>query len=88
MKPLMQRADVSFCGILPREEIDAMLAAPSATDVPLYLVRELSKARDLLDEAEQLADGSERLIALMDSAFAIEDKALQWIAKNRAPQRV
>jgi hypothetical protein len=80
MKPPMQRADISFCGILPREAIDAMLTTPNATDVPLYWVRELSKARDLLDEAEQLPDGSERLIALMDSAFAIEDKALQWIA--------
>jgi hypothetical protein len=78
MKPLMHRADIPICGIFPREEIDAMLATPRATDVPPYWVLELSKARDLLDEAEQLPDGSERLIALMDSAFAIEDKALQW----------
>jgi hypothetical protein len=82
MKSLMQRADISFCGILPREHIDEMLVRPSATDVPRYWLRELSRARDMLDEAEQLPDGSAPLIALMDSAFAIEDKALAWIAEN------
>jgi hypothetical protein len=78
MKPLMQRADIAMCGVFPREEINAMLARPRATDIPPYWIRELSKARHLLDEAEQFPDGSVQLIALMDSASDIADNLLEW----------
>ncbi len=78
MKPVMQRADIPICDIFPREEIDAMLETPRATDVPRYWVLELSQARDLRDQAEQFPDGSERLIALMDSADAIHDRVRTW----------
>jgi hypothetical protein len=74
---LMQRSDITDGGIPPRAYIDAMLARPSGTDVPLHWIRELSKARDMLDETEDLPDGSERLIALVDCAADIEDQATQ-----------
>jgi hypothetical protein len=74
---LMQQIDVALGGIPPREELDAMLAAPRGTDVPLYWVRELSKARDQLDQAEQLPDGSVRRLMLIDSASDIEEQAIQ-----------
>jgi hypothetical protein len=74
---LMQRTDITQCGVPPRTEIDAMLANSSGTNVPLYWLHELSKARDMLDEAEQLPDGSERLIELIDSAADIEDQAIK-----------
>jgi hypothetical protein len=45
--------------------------------VPLEWIRELFKARDMLDETEQLPDGSERLIALADSAYDIEELAIE-----------
>jgi hypothetical protein len=74
---LMQQTDISDGGVPPRAQIDAMLAHPRGTDVPLYWIRELSTARDMLDETEQLPDGSERLKASVDSAADIEDRALK-----------
>jgi len=64
-------------GIPTRRQIEAMLANPGGTDVPLYWVRELAKARDMLDEARRRPDGSERLIALIDSASDIEEDAIK-----------
>jgi hypothetical protein len=40
---------------------------------PRRWVRELSRARDMLDEAEQLPDGSAPLIKLMENAAGIEE---------------
>ena len=74
---LMQRSDVIFGGVPRREQLQAMLANATGTDVPLHWLRELSKARDMLDEAEQLPHGSERLIELIDSAADIEDQAIK-----------
>jgi hypothetical protein len=74
---LMQRSDIVDGGIPPRAQIDAMLAYPRGTDVPLHWIHELSKARDMLDETEELPDGSDRLIALVDCAADIEDRAIQ-----------
>jgi hypothetical protein len=74
---LMQRTDITDGGVPPRAQIDAMLARARDTDVPLHWIRELSKARDMLDETEELPDGSERLIALVDHAADIEDRAIQ-----------
>jgi hypothetical protein len=74
---LMQRTDITDGGAPSRAQIDAMLARPKRTDVPLYWIRELSKACDMLDETEKLPDGSERLIALVDFAADIEDRAIQ-----------
>jgi hypothetical protein len=76
MHLLMQKSDIPLVGVPPRAELDAMLAAPGETDVPRYWVLALSKARDQFDEAEQLPDGSERLMQLIDSASDIEDRAL------------
>jgi hypothetical protein len=73
----MQRADITDGGVPPRAQIDAMLARPKGTDVPIYWIRELSKARDMLDKTEELPDGSERVIALVDHAADIEDRAIQ-----------
>jgi hypothetical protein len=74
---IVQRSDIADGGAPTRERLDAMLAAPRKTDVPLYWIRELFKARDMLDETEQLPDGSERLIALADSAYDIEELAIE-----------
>jgi hypothetical protein len=74
---LMQRSNIVDGGIPPRAQIDEMLARPNGTDVPLHWLCELSKARDMLDEAEGLPDGSAGLIALVDSAADIEDQAVQ-----------
>jgi hypothetical protein len=52
-------------------------AAPGKTDVPRCWILELSKARNVLDKTEQLPDGSERLVALIDSASDIEDRAIK-----------
>jgi hypothetical protein len=77
MHLLVQQNDIPPVGVPPRAELDAMLAAPGETDVPRYWVLELSKARDQFDEAEQLPDGSERLIELIDSASDIEEQAVR-----------
>jgi hypothetical protein len=82
---LMQRTDIIDDGVPPRAQIDAMLARPRGTDVPLYWIRELSKARDMLDETEELPDGSERLIALVDYAADIEDRAIQTFELTPPP---
>jgi hypothetical protein len=74
---LMQQIDIALGGIPPRKDIDAMLAKPRGTDVPPYLVRELSRAREQLDEAEQLLDGFVRRVILIDSAADIEEQAIQ-----------
>jgi hypothetical protein len=79
---LMQRMNIVRGGIPPREDINAMLAAPRKTDVPPYWICELSKARDQLDEAEQLPDGSEWLITLIDSALEIEERAISFLNRN------
>jgi hypothetical protein len=78
-----QRADIRLHGIPSRAEINAMLLAPSATDVPLYWARQLSKARDMLEETERSPD---RFAQLMASAIAIEKKLLEWISANRASE--
>jgi hypothetical protein len=72
----VKRIDIVQAGIPPRATFDAMLAAPSTTDVPRRWIRELSSARDQLEEAEQLPDGSERPIELIDSASTIEEQAI------------
>jgi hypothetical protein len=74
---LVQRSEIVDGGVPTRKQLDAMLAAPNKTDVPRYWIRELSKARDMLNETEQLPDGSEHLIALIDSAGDIEERAIQ-----------
>ena len=74
---LVQKIDVVRGGIPPRAAIDAMLAAPGRTNVPLHWIGELSRARDALDEAEQLPDGSERRLSLIDFASDIEERAVQ-----------
>jgi hypothetical protein len=74
---LIKRTDIVDGGVPPRAQIDALLAHPKRTDVPIYWIRELSKARDMLDETEELSDGSERLIALVDFAADIEENAIQ-----------
>jgi hypothetical protein len=74
---LMQRVDLPLVGVPPRAALDTMLAAPIGTDVPRHWVRELSKARDQLDEAEGLPDDSERRNMLIDSASDIEERAIQ-----------
>jgi hypothetical protein len=74
---MMQRIDVVWCGIPSRGELDAMLAAPRLTNVPQHWVRALSKARDQLDQVEQLLDGSEELIALVDAADDTAERAVK-----------
>ena len=78
---MMQRIDVILCGIPPRGELEAMLAAPRLTDVPQHCVSALWKARNQLDEAEQLPDGSEKLVSLVDAALDIEERAIQAFNK-------
>jgi hypothetical protein len=68
-------------GVPPRADLDAMLAIPRGTDVPAHWVREFSKARDQLDEAEGLPDGPERRATLIDSASDIEEQAIQEFLK-------
>jgi hypothetical protein len=74
---VVQRSDVVDGGIPTRRELDAMRAMPGKTDVPRRWIRELCKARDMLDEVEQLPDGSEPLNALVESAAHIEEEALE-----------
>jgi hypothetical protein len=73
---MVQQGDIIADGIPPRAYIDAMLMYPRGTDVPLHWIRELSKARDMLDDTEDLPAGSKRLGALVDSAADIEDRAI------------
>jgi hypothetical protein len=83
---LMQRSDIALVGVPPRAELDAMLAAPRGTDVSRRLVRELSKARDQLDEAHRLSDGSERRAILIDSASDIEEQAVhEFSSRIKSP---
>lgn len=74
---VIQRSQVVDGGIPTRGQLNVMLAPSSKTDVPRYWILELSKARDMLDEAEQLPDGSERLMALIDSASDTEERAIK-----------
>jgi hypothetical protein len=83
---LMQQGDIVDGGVPPRAQIDAMLKYPRGTDVPLYWIRELSKARDMLDETDQLPDGSERLIPLADFAYDIEERAIQKFLQQERSQ--
>jgi hypothetical protein len=80
---VVQRSDVVDGGIPTRGRLDAMRAVPGKTDVPWRWICELSKARDMLDEAEQLPDGSEPLIALMESAADIEEQAVRRFNEKR-----
>lgn len=73
---MMQKSDVVSCGIPPRHELDAMCAAPHMTDIPRSWVIELLKARDQLDAAERLPDGSAELIGLIDAASDTEEQAI------------
>jgi hypothetical protein len=75
---IVQRNEIGLIGIPSRQQLDAMLAAPGKTDVSRHWVRKLFKARDLSDEAEQLPDGSERRIVLLDAVEEIEDQALEF----------
>jgi hypothetical protein len=74
---VVQQSDVVAGGVPTRSQLNAMRAMPGKTDVPRHWVCELSKARDMLDEAEQLLDGSAPLIALMENAADIEEEAVR-----------
>lgn len=73
---MFQQSDVVRCGIPPRAELDAMLASPRSTDIPRNWISALMRAREQLDEADQLPDGSERVCALIDGAMDIEERAV------------
>jgi hypothetical protein len=77
---LVQRSDIVYGGVPTRRQLEAMPANPRGTDVPLFWIRELAKARDMLDEATRRPDGSEHLIALIDSASDIEESAIKAFA--------
>ena len=53
---MFQQSDVVRCGIPPRAELDAMLASPRSTDIPRNWISALMRAREQLDEADQLPD--------------------------------
>jgi hypothetical protein len=74
---VVQRRDVGAGGVPTRSQLDAMRAMPGKKDVPRHWVGELSEARDLLDEAKQLSDGSAPLITLMENAADIEEEAVR-----------
>jgi hypothetical protein len=80
---VVQQSDVVDGGVPTRAQLNAMRAMPGKTDVPRPWVRELSKARDMLDEAEQLPDGSAPLITLMENAADIEEEAVRRFNERR-----
>jgi hypothetical protein len=80
---VVQQSDVVDGGVPTRSQLNAMRAMPGKTDVPRYWVGELSRARDMLDEAEQLPDGSAALIILMENAADIEEEAVRRLNERR-----
>jgi hypothetical protein len=73
---VVQQSDVVDGGVPTRSQLNALHAMPGKTDVSRHWVCELSRARDMLDEAEQLPDGSAPLIILMENAADIEEEAV------------
>jgi hypothetical protein len=85
---VVQRSDVVDGGVPTRAQLSAMRAMPEKTDVPRRWVRNPSMARDMLDEAEQLPDGSAPLIALIDDAADIEEEAIRsFLNQNSGGER-
>ena len=74
---VVQQSNVVAGGVPTRIQLNAMRAMPGNTDVPRQWIRKLSKARHMLDEAEQFPDGSEPLITLIDNATDIEEEAIR-----------
>jgi hypothetical protein len=80
---VVQQHDVVAGGVPTRPQLNAMRAMPGKTDVPRHWSRELSRARDMLDEAEQLPDGSASLITLVENAADIEEEAVGRFNERR-----
>jgi hypothetical protein len=77
----MQKIDIVRSGIPPRDAIDAMLLTPTGTDVPIFWIDELSKARDAFDQADNLPDGSQQRSSLIDLGADIEERAVAALSR-------
>ena len=79
---LIYRNDVVRGGIPPRADLDdASVSAFNGAGISRYWLGQFSKARDQLDEADQLPDGSEQRNALIDLASDIEERAIEEFLK-------